>query len=97
MDHWANVEPLRMLEVCYERLVEDLEVEVRRILAFVGLPFDEACLQFWKTKRTVLTLSHDQVRRPLYASSVGRHKAWGDLLGPMRDVLGDAVGRYENR
>jgi tetratricopeptide (TPR) repeat protein len=97
MDHWANVEPLPMLEVCYERLVEDLEVEVRRILAFVGLPFDEACLQFWKTKRTVLTLSHDQVRRPLYASSVGRHKAWGDLLGPMRDVLGDAVGRYENR
>ena len=97
MDHWARVEPLPMLEIRYEQLVEDLEGQVRRILDFVGLPFNEACLRFWETKRTVLTLSHDQVRRPLYATAVGRHKAWGELLDPLRDALGEAVGRYEGR
>lgn len=97
MDHWASVRPLPMLEVRYEQLVEDLEGEVRRILEFVGLPFHAACLRFWETKRTVLTLSQDQVRRPLYASAVGRHKAWGELLAPMRDALGEAVGNYESR
>lgn len=95
MAHWEAIEPLAMLEVRYERLVEDLEGEVRRILEFVGLPFEEACLRFWETKRTVLTLSHDQVRRPLYASAVGRHRAWGGLLDPLREALAEAVEAYE--
>ena len=86
-----------MLEVRYEALVENLEDEVRRILEFVGLPFDEACLRFWETKRTVLTLSQDQVRKPLYASAVGRHEAWGPLLDPMRQALGDAIATYERK
>lgn len=97
VDHWTGLQPLPMLEVRYEALVENLEDEVRRILEFVGLPFDEACLRFWETKRTVLTLSQDQVRKPLYASAVGRHEAWGPLLDPMRQALGDAIATYERK
>ena len=73
----------------------DLDGQVRRMLDFVELPFEDACLRFWETDRTVLTLSHDQVRRPLYASAVGRHQAWGALLDPMRTALGDALDTYE--
>ncbi len=94
IDHWSEIQPLPMLEVRYEALVNDLDGQVRRILEFVGLPFDEACLRFWETKRTVLTLSQDQVRRPLYASAVGRHEAWGELLDPLRASLGDAINTY---
>ena len=85
-----------MLEVRYEHLVEDLEGQVRRILDFCDLDFDPECLRFWETGRTVLTLSSDQVRKPLYATSVGRHEAWGDNLRPLRTALGDAVARYEH-
>ena len=95
MDHWATVGPLPILTVRYEALVDDLQGEVRRMLDFVSLPFDEACLRFWNTKRTVLTLSQDQVRRPLYASAVGRHKAWGEHLAPLRNALGAAIEHYE--
>jgi len=96
MDHWKKVLDLPMLEVRYEHLVEDLEGQVRRILDFCDLDFDPECLRFWETGRTVLTLSSDQVRKPLYATSVGRHEAWGDNLRPLRTALGDAVARYEH-
>ncbi|MCH2137008.1 MAG: sulfotransferase [Phycisphaerales bacterium] len=95
LKRWEAIGPLPMLEVRYEELVADLDGQVRRILEFVGLEFEPQCLRFWETERTVLTLSHDQVRRPLYASAVGRHKAWGELLAPLADALGDAVATYE--
>ncbi len=97
MDHWRNTLSLPMLDVRYEALVDDPDAEVRRILDFCGLPFEPACLRFWETGRTVLTLSSDQVRRPIYASSVGRHVAWGEHLTPLRDALGDSVERYESQ
>jgi hypothetical protein len=84
-----------MLEVRYERLVEDLGGEARRIIEFCGLDWDDRCLRFWETGRTVPTLSADQVRQPLYDRAVGRHALWGGLPGPLRTGLAGAVERYE--
>jgi tetratricopeptide (TPR) repeat protein len=74
MAHWKQVLPLPMLEVRYEDVVEDMEGQTRRMLAFLDLPWDARCLNFHETKRHVATASREQVRRPLYASSVGRWK-----------------------
>ena len=87
MEYWKGVLDIPILEVQYESLVADLDGEVRRVLDFCGLDFDERCLRFWESDRTVLTLSSDQVRRPIYASSVGRHAAWGDRLVDLRRGL----------
>ena len=95
MDHWREILPLPVLEVRYERLVADLGGEARRIIEFCGLDWDDRCLRFWETGRTVLTLSADQVRQPLYVRAVGRHARWGGLLDPLRTGLGDAITRYE--
>ncbi|MBT4768150.1 MAG: sulfotransferase, partial [Phycisphaerae bacterium] len=84
MAHWDVVLDYPILEVSYEALVDDLEGQIRRLLEFCDLPFDERCQRFWETGRTVLTLSSDQVRKPIYTSSVGRHKPWGALLDPLR-------------
>jgi len=95
MDHWRHTLDLPILEVRYENLVEDLEGQTHRLLDFCDLPFEEQCLRFWETGRTVLTLSSDQVRQPIYASSVGRHTPWGEQLSDLRDALGDSIERYE--
>lgn len=81
------VPPGAMLEVDYEETVAHFEETARELLAFCGLPWDERCLEFYKTKRPVKTASVAQVRRPLYASSVGRSAVYGDLLQPLRDAL----------
>jgi tetratricopeptide (TPR) repeat protein len=81
--HWTAVLPLRMLEVGYETLVGDLEGESRRIIDFLGLPWDPACLAFHRTERSVLTASRWQVRQPLYSSSVGRWRMYRRHLGPL--------------
>jgi tetratricopeptide (TPR) repeat protein len=87
--HWRKVLPSdRFTQVSYEAMVEDLEGEARRLLAFCGLEWDDACLQFHQTQRTVWTASASQVRRPLYRSSVGRARACADHLGPLVEALG---------
>ena len=74
MEHWhATLRPGEMLDVRYEDLIDDLEGEGRRIVAYCGLAWDERCLHFHETKRPVRTASLAQVRRPLYRSSIG---AW---------------------
>jgi len=88
MHHWELIFGDEMLEVSYEELVGDQEATTRKILEFCGLEYDERCLEFWKTGRTVLTLSQDQVRKPLYNSSVARHERFGKLLDPLKDALG---------
>ena len=97
MDLWSELHPLPILDVCYEDLVDDLEGQSRRIIDFCGLDWDDRCLRFWESGRTVLTLSSDQVRQPLYQRSVGRHEAWGPTLDPLRNALGGAIDRYEKR
>jgi tetratricopeptide (TPR) repeat protein len=88
MDHWKKVLTLPILEVRYEDLVLDTEGQVRRILNFLDLPWDDACLNFHKSRRPVRTASEDQVRRPIYTSSVGRWKHYESHLGPLFAALG---------
>ncbi|MDE1038489.1 MAG: tetratricopeptide repeat protein [Phycisphaerales bacterium] len=88
MQHWDEVLGESMLTVSYEQLVADQEGTTNTILNFVGLDFNPKCMEFWKTGRAVLTLSQDQVRRPMYNSSVARHERFKKLLDPLRDALG---------
>ncbi|MDG2022727.1 MAG: sulfotransferase [Phycisphaerales bacterium] len=80
MDHWEKVLDLPILEVRYERLVTDPATEFPRIIEFLGLPWDDACLEFHATGRPLRTLSQDQVCRPLYTTSVGRHARYADSI-----------------
>jgi tetratricopeptide (TPR) repeat protein len=84
MAHWHQVlPPGRILDVAYEDIVADLEGVARRIVAHCGLPWDARCLEFHSTERIVRTASAAQVRRPIYASSVGRRRAYQSMLGPL--------------
>lgn len=74
MDHWKSVLDVPILEVRYERLVRDPDREFPRIIEFLGLEWDDACLRFHENSSPIRTLSFDQVNRPLYTSSVGRHR-----------------------
>jgi tetratricopeptide (TPR) repeat protein len=88
MDRWRSVlPPERMLEVRYEDLVEDLEGQARRLVAHCGLEWDKRCLAFHETKRPVRTASLVQVRKSIYASSVGRSRLYGSRLKPLTDAL----------
>lgn len=89
MTHWRSVLPLRMMEMQYESLVADLEGESRRLIAFLGLEWEAACLNFHQTERTVVTSSLWQVRQPLYATSVGRWRHYRKHLGPLLAGLGE--------
>lgn len=92
MRHWEAIYPGRIHTVQYEQLVEDFEPTTRGILDYLGAEWDDACLCFYENKRQVRTLSRDQVNKPLYASSIGRWKAYEKYLGPLKDALGDLVG-----
>ncbi|MGH8282854.1 MAG: sulfotransferase family protein, partial [Gammaproteobacteria bacterium] len=88
MAHWRTVlPPGRMLEVRYEDVVKDMEEQARKLLAFCGLPWDDACLRFYEISRPVRTASLAQVRQPIYASSVGRWKRYEKYLDPLRQAL----------
>ena len=89
--HWREVLPIPMLEMQYETLVANLETESRRLIDFLGLDWDPACLSFHATERTVMTASHWQVRQPIYAGSVGRWRHYRSHLGPMLHELDGLV------
>nr|WP_228726926.1 tetratricopeptide repeat-containing sulfotransferase family protein [Novosphingobium aureum] len=89
MDHWDTVLPGRVLRVQHEDVLDDLEGQVRRMLDYVGVPFDPACLAFHETERAVRTASAQQVRQPLSRSGVGAWKPYEQWLGPLRQALGD--------
>ena len=89
MDHWRSVlPPERMLEVEYEELVKDIEGQARRLVAHCGVDWDKRCLAFHETRRPVHTASLVQVRKSIYASSVGRSRFYGSKLKPLMDALG---------
>lgn len=93
MAHWRHVLPAdRFLEVDYEAVVSDLEGEARRMVAFLGLPWDDACLRFHESRRVVLTASVDQVRRPVYTSSKGRWQEYAVHLQPLLQSLAHEPG-----
>ena len=89
MAHFDQVLPGRVHRVQYEHLVQDLEEEVRRLLDYCGLPFEEQCLRFHETRRVVQTASSEQVRRPLYAEGLEQWRHFEPWLGPLKDALGD--------
>jgi tetratricopeptide (TPR) repeat protein len=89
MAHWREVlPPDRFIEVDYEAVVEDLEREAKRLVDFLGLDWDEACLRFHETQRQVQTASLNQVRQPIYKTSAGRWKLHAAQLGPLLAALG---------
>ena len=87
--HWRALLPAGvMLEVRYQDVVDDLEQQARRMVAYCDLEWDPACLAFHKTERSVRTMSHAQVRQPIYRSSVGRARPPRELLLPLLQALG---------
>jgi hypothetical protein len=78
----------------HEDVVDDLEGQVRRLLDFCGLPFDENCLRYWETERNVRTPSSEQVRRPIFRESVEQWRHYEPWLGPLKEALGPALERY---
>jgi hypothetical protein len=93
VEHWRDVLPIPILEVQYETLVANLEAESRRLIDFLGLNWDPACLAFHATERTVMTASHWQVRQPLYSSSVGRWRHYRRHLEPLLRELAGVTSR----
>ncbi len=87
MDHWHDVLPGKILTVQYEDVVSDMEREVRRILEYCGLAFEPACLEFFKSKRAVATVSSEQVRQPIYSSALEHWKNYEKHLAPLRKAL----------
>jgi tetratricopeptide (TPR) repeat protein len=86
--HWRNVLPSnRLLEVPYEGLISDQEGWTRRMIDFIGLPWDPRCLDFHATERAVITASKWQVRQKIYAKSAGRWRNYEKHLGPLRRLL----------
>ena len=94
MDHWDNVLPGRVLRVHYEAMVEDTENQVRRLLDYCQLPFEEQCLKFYENKRTIRTASSEQVRQPIYRSGMNQWQPFEQWLAPLRDALGPVLECY---
>ncbi len=94
MDHWATVIPGRVLTVQYEEVVTDFENQVRRLLEFCGLPWEEACLRFYQSERPVRTPSSEQVRQPIYDRSVGHWLHYRHHLGELIEVIAPIRDRY---
>ena len=91
MTHWDAVLPGKILRVMHEDVVEDLEGNVRRILEFVGLEFEPACLEFYKTERSVRTASSEQVRQPIFREGLDQWRHFEPWLGPLRTALGSTA------
>jgi tetratricopeptide (TPR) repeat protein len=88
MEHWDRVLPGKILRVQYEDVVNDLEASVRRMLDFLRLPFEPACLHFYNTARTVRTMSTEQVRRPINREGLDQWRHFEPWLGPLKAALG---------
>jgi tetratricopeptide (TPR) repeat protein len=89
MEHWKAVLPIRIFDLPYEDMVADQETVSRSLIEFVGLEWDDACLAFHDTERSVSTPSRWQVRQPIYKSSIKAWRAYERHLGPLKAALGD--------
>ena len=94
MDHWDKVLPGKVLRVQYEDVVADLDTQVRRILDYCGLDFEDSCISFHETERSVRTPSSEQVRQPIYQSGVDQWKNFEANLEPLKKALGPVLKRY---
>jgi tetratricopeptide (TPR) repeat protein len=87
MDHWHQVLPGKVLDVHYEDMVRDQEGQTRRLLDYLGLPFEEQCLRYWETRRPINTASSEQVRRPIYTQGVNFWRHYEHHLGELIEIL----------
>ncbi len=94
MDHWDRVLPGKVLHVQYEDVVDDLETQVRRILEHCNLPFEQSCIDFYKTKREVRTASSEQVREPINTKGLAQWKNYEPHLDELKSALGDSLQNY---
>jgi predicted Zn-dependent protease len=94
MAHFDAVLPGRVHRVHYEAMVADTESEVRRLLDYCGLPFEDACLRFHENERAVRTPSAEQVRQPIYRDALEQWRHYEPWLGPLRDALGPVLSEY---
>ncbi|MGH8432524.1 MAG: tetratricopeptide repeat-containing sulfotransferase family protein, partial [Solimonas sp.] len=94
MAQFDEVLPGHIHRVFYERMVEDTEAEVRRLLDYCGLPFEEGCLRFFENERPVQTASSEQVRQPIYREGMDHWRHFDEWLDPLRDALGSALPAY---
>jgi len=95
MDHIDRIQFGAVHRVLNERLIDDPEGEVRRMLDFIGLPFDPACLEFHRNKRAVRTPSAEQVRRPINSDGVHYWRNYEGWLGPLKEALGPALELWD--
>ncbi|NNE57991.1 MAG: tetratricopeptide repeat protein [Hellea sp.] len=91
MDHWDDVLPGKILRVQYEDVVGNTEGQVRRVLEYLGLPFEQACVDFHKTKRSVRTASSEQVRQPIFKSGLKQWRNFEPWLDPLKEALGPDI------
>lgn len=94
MDHWDEVLPGKVLRVHYEDVVADLEPQVRRLLDYCGLPFEQACVDYHTTERAVRTPSSEQVRQPIFKSGLEQWRNFEPYLDPLKAALGPILNRY---
>lgn len=94
MARYDEAMPGAVHRVIHERIVEDLDGEVRALLAFIGVPFEESCLRFYETDRAVRTPSSEQVRRPIFTEGLDQWRNYEAWLGPMKAALGDVLDAY---
>ena len=95
MDHYDTALPGRVHRVIYERLIHDIETEVRAVLDYCGLPFEDSCLRFFENKRPVRTASSEQVRQPIYQDGLEQWRHYDRYLEPLRTALGGALEGYQ--
>jgi hypothetical protein len=86
--------PGRIHRVHYERMIEQTETEVRRLLDYCGLTFDERCLHFYRNERAVRTASSEQVRKPIYRDGIEHWRHYEAWLGPLKSSLEPVLGTY---
>jgi tetratricopeptide (TPR) repeat protein len=94
MSHFDNILPGRVHRVIYERLVEDTETEIRRLLEYCGLPFEAACLRFYENERAVRTASSEQVRKPIFRDALEHWRHYESWLEPLKATLGPVLATY---
>jgi tetratricopeptide (TPR) repeat protein len=94
MAHFDAVLPGRVHRIHYENMVQDTEGEVRRLLAYCHVPFEDACLRFYENERAVRTASSEQVRTPIYREGLDQWQHYEPWLGPLKEALGPALARY---
>jgi tetratricopeptide (TPR) repeat protein len=95
MKFWRDAFPQAMLEVRYEDNVADVEGQAKKIIDYLGLEWNDNCLNFYNTDRPVKTASATQVRKPIYTTSTNRWRKYEKYLGPLLEELGDIVPEYE--